>query len=509
MKHRLMAKVCARIHSSFVVFFISALMCLDFAGSAVAASLYSFNPSASTPTLADAARTNRTSIDVRDLAELGDLTTLDQPHEFAAGMWPWFTRLRSEAGDLYRLGLSASDVVSDGLLHTYLTVAEARFTFVHVTQTFFKLDAPIQSITVEPVVLPSSEAGKPAASFPSSAVLFALISCGMIGMVSRGETMAKKSYRANDARPSGAARLIGVLSPDPAFAKNLEMQLRQGSYEVRVASSASEIVAATDPTAFVLMVVDHRAQDWDMLRTDPLLRRVSLMGVVPTGQLYTEGQCLSDLDRGFDGVHDFRDGNGLFLARVRAYLRRADGGVERRGVYQVGDVQLDADAHAVTISGREVKLSTKPFAILAALMREPSKVFRRSELVNLVWGQDFAVGGHALDVHIHALRQQLDREPNHRCRLMTIKGVGFKLKPLSAGKPVSEPMVSQSMLPMAANAGMLLSSTAGQHEGGRIPFKASPFRDMTHRHKPSVRRRPRLLGKAVAPSLRHAAALAG
>lgn len=509
MKHRLMAKICARMRSSLVVFFISALMCLDFAGSAMAASLYSFNTSAPASILADIAFTNSTSMDVRDLAENGDLTTLDQPHEFATGMWPWFTKLRSEAGDLYRLGLSASDVVSDGLLHTYLTVAEARFTFFYVTQTFFKLDAPIQSITVEPVVLPSSEAGKPAASFPSSAVLFALISCGMIAMVSRGETMAKKSYCANDALPSGAARLIGVLSPDPVFAKNLEMQLRQGSYEVRVASSASEIVTATDPTSFVLMVVDHRVQDWDMLRTDPLLRRVSLMGVVPTGQLYTEEHCLSDLDRGFDGVHDFRDGNALFLARVRAYLRRADGGVGHRGVYQVGAVQLDADTHEVKISGREVKLSAKPFAILAALMREPSKVFRRSELVNLVWGPDFAVGSHALDVHVHALRQQLDREPSHRCRLMTIKGVGFKLTPLSTVKPMLETGVSQPMLPMAANAGLLLNSTAGELEGVRIPIKESPLRTSTHWRKPSARRRPRSLRKTVAPSHRHAVALAG
>ncbi|MGE0470685.1 MAG: winged-helix domain-containing protein [Nitrospira sp.] len=509
MKRRLMAKMYARVRSGLVVFFISALMCLDFAGSAMAASLYSFNTSAPASILADIAFTNSTSMDVRDLAENGDLTTVDQRKDFRTTMRPWFTKLSAGASDWYRFSVSTSDFLNHGIPNTYLTVAEVRFTFFHIAQTFFELNAPIQSVTAEPVALPSGEAGNSGSSFPSSAVLFGLVSLGMIGMVSRGETVPRKSHSATDSRPSGAARLIGVLSTDPVFAKDIEMQLRQGSYDVRTAGSASEIVTASNPTAFMLMVVDHRVQDWDMLRTDPLLRRVSLMGVVPPGQLYTEEHCLSDLDRGFDGVHDFRDGNGLFLARVRAYLRRADGGVGHRGVYQVGAVQLDADTHEVKISGREVKLSAKPFAILAALMREPSKVFRRSELVNLVWGPDFAVGSHALDVHVHALRQQLDREPSHRCRLMTIKGVGFKLTPLSTVKPMLETGVSQPMLPMAANAGLLLNSTAGELEGVRIPIKESPLRTSTHWRKPSARRRPPSLRKTVAPSHRHAVALAG
>lgn len=304
-------------------------------------------------------------------------------------------------------------------------------------------------------------------------------------------------------------RVIGVVSPDSVSAKDIEAQLRQAGYDVRVAGSASEIIAATDPAAFMLMVVDHRVRDWDMLRTDPVLRRIALMGVVSHGHPYTEDQCLSDLERGMDGVHDFRDGNGLFLARIRAYVRRVDRDAMRRGVFQVGTMRLDTDTHEVTISGREVKFSAKPFAILAALMREPSKFFSRSELIDLVWGRDIAVGGHALDVHIHALRQQLDREPNHHCRLITIKGVGFKLKPVPAATSVSETGVGQSMPPMAANASALLNSAAGRLEGVYVPFTESSLSTVKNWRNPSLRRRSRTLRKTVAPSHRHAAALVG
>jgi len=380
------------------------------------------------------------------------------------------------------------------------SIAESRLTIFRLAQTFLELETPALSVAAEPVALQRSESVKSGSSFPSPAVLFALVSFGMIGVVSRSVTVSRRSSiaSANQASVSGAARVIGVLSPDPVFARAIEAQLRQASYDVRAAGSASEIVAIADPAAFMLVVVDHRVQDWDMLRTDPLLRKISLMGVVPRGHLYTEDQCLTDLERGMDGLHDFREGEGLFLARVHAYVRRVDRDAMRRGVYQVGAVQLDSDTHEVTISGRAVKLSAKPFAILAALMREPSKIFRRSELVNLVWGQDFAVGGHALDVHIHALRQQLDREPNHRCRLITIKGVGFKLKPLSVATSVLEPDAGQAMRPVVA-----IEAVPG-------PLAESSLVTGRNWRKPSARYRGRSHRKAVVRSRHHAAAaLAG
>ena len=397
---------------------------------------------------------------------------------------------------------SPPSVVTDVALESGSSIAESRLTIFRLAQTFLELEAPVQSVAAEPVALRSGHSVPSSSSFPSPAILFALVSFGMIGLVSRSETVSRKSNGAAVTKPavSGAAPVIGVLSSDPVFAKAIETQLRQANYDVWTAGSASEMVAVADPAACMLMVVDYRVQDWDMLRTDPLLRKISLMGVVPRGQLYTEDQCLSDLERGFDGLHDFREGESLFLARVQAYVRRVDRDAMRRGVYQVGAVQLDADAHEVTISGRAVNLSAKPFAILAALMREPSKIFSRRELVDLVWGRDFAVGGHALDVHIHALRQQLDREPDHHCRLMTIKGVGFKLKPLSAVNPV---------MPVVPHASALLCSVAGRPEGVQVTFAESSVAIAKDWRKPSLRRRARTFRKPLVASHRHAAALAG
>lgn len=228
-----------------------------------------------------------------------------------------------------------------------------------------------------------------------------------------------------------SAHLVVVLSPDADFAGEIQERLRRAGHTARHTSATSGIFAMTDPRSLSLVLVDHRIRDWNMLRTEPSLRHVLLMVVIPFGCSYTEDHGIGDLELGIDGIHDLRDGFRLLTAKVGAYLRRARSYRIRRGTYQVGAIELDDDALEVTISGRPVTLSAKPFAILAALMREPSKVLSRSELIDRIWGQDFSVGEHTLDVHIHTIRKELNREPNRLCELITVKRVGFKLKPAS------------------------------------------------------------------------------
>ncbi len=276
----------------------------------------------------------------------------------------------------------------------------------------------------------------PVSAPPSSGLLFATALVGMLGTmpVVRGESRFKRASHTIEFEPPRpcSPQSVVVLSSDAAVAGDLQKHLHGAGYEARIIAAVSEIFAVTDPASLLLIIVDRRTQDWDMLRTDPSLRHVLLMAVVPSGCLYTDDHFISDLERGIDGVHDLRDGHRLLVAKVGAYLRRAGRHDKDRGVYQVGAVELDGDAHEVKIAGRQVKLSAKPFAILTVLMREPSKIFSRSKLLDLVWGTDCAVCAHTVDVHVHALRQQLDREPNRLCELLTINRVGFTLRPVSS-----------------------------------------------------------------------------
>lgn len=295
--------------------------------------------------------------------------------------------------------------------------------------------SPVQ-LQADAVDLKSRSPVVPVSAPPSSGLLFVTALVGMLGTVTavRGESRFKRAVHTSDCDPPRLCSSVSVvvLSSDVTLAGDLEEHLHRAGYEARVAAATNEIFTITDPASLLLVLVDCRTQDWDMLRTDSSLHHVLLMAVVPPDCFYTECHFIADLERGMDGAHDLQDGHRLLVAKVSAYLRRARCESARRGVYHVGAIELDGDAHEVTIAGRQVKLTTKPFAILSVLMREPSKVFSRSKLIDLVWGPDIVVGEHTVDVHVHVLRQLLDREPNRLCELLTINRVGFTLRPVSS-----------------------------------------------------------------------------
>lgn len=271
----------------------------------------------------------------------------------------------------------------------------------------------------------------PVAPTPSAGLLFAPLVIGLLGVLLRERQTrvlsGSDTESMTDQYPSKSPCLL-LLSADSVFVHEVQELIHHGGYPTHVTADVTETLAISERMSLALLLVDRRVPDWDMLRTSSPLKHVPLIALATTGTRCTEEHWLSDLERGADGTYDWHAGSRLFLAKLRAYLRRTGHMVTARAVYQVGSVRLDSDRREVTIAGERLQLSDKPFMLLKTLMQAPARVFRRSELVDRVWGPRFAIGKHTLDVHVHTLRRHLDRDPHRRCRLITIKGVGFKLK---------------------------------------------------------------------------------
>jgi two-component system response regulator MprA len=117
------------------------------------------------------------------------------------------------------------------------------------------------------------------------------------------------------------------------------------------------------------------------------------------------------------------------LARVRALLRRAGGGVSRGSAETLAfdDLALDFASRTVTRDGMAVELTAREFDLLALLMRHPNQVLTRSTLMERVWGDDFFGESNVLEVVIGNLRRSL--EAGDRPRLIqTVRGVGYVLR---------------------------------------------------------------------------------
>lgn len=119
----------------------------------------------------------------------------------------------------------------------------------------------------------------------------------------------------------------------------------------------------------------------------------------------------------------------VFLARVRALLRRAEAGIETRNPESliVGGLHMDLKAHKVACNGQEIQLTLSEFKLLRALIENQGRVLSRDKLIELVQGEGVAVVDRAIDTHVFGLRKKLGD-----CSevIETIRGVGYRVKPV-------------------------------------------------------------------------------
>jgi two-component system, OmpR family, response regulator MprA len=113
-------------------------------------------------------------------------------------------------------------------------------------------------------------------------------------------------------------------------------------------------------------------------------------------------------------------------ARLRAIMRRHVDGVDGR-VLRFAELELDPDAHAVRIGGREVELTRTEFQLLEILMLNPRRVLSSELIYDRVWGYDFGPSGNALRVYIGYLRRKLEAGGERRL-IQTVHGVGYVLR---------------------------------------------------------------------------------
>jgi len=115
------------------------------------------------------------------------------------------------------------------------------------------------------------------------------------------------------------------------------------------------------------------------------------------------------------------------LGRVRALLRRREldrGGPVRR---RIGGLELDPYRHRVAVDGEERALTPSEFKLLALLASEPERAFSRREIMQHLWESQYVGDQRACDLHVSNLRRKIERDADRPERIVTVRGVGYKL----------------------------------------------------------------------------------
>jgi DNA-binding response OmpR family regulator len=94
---------------------------------------------------------------------------------------------------------------------------------------------------------------------------------------------------------------------------------------------------------------------------------------------------------------------------------------------RVADVEVDPQRMRVTVAGRAVELTPTEFQLLAALARQPGRVFTRGQLLDAIHGVAIESYERAIDAHVKNIRKKLEPEPGKPRYVLTVHGVGYRL----------------------------------------------------------------------------------
>jgi DNA-binding response OmpR family regulator len=235
----------------------------------------------------------------------------------------------------------------------------------------------------------------------------------------------------DDALPSTHILLV---DDDALLRRSLAFNLGQAGYRVSPLATAEDALALAKRDRPDLILLDIGLPGMDGLDA---LRRFRDQVDVPVIFVTARRRGLDEvlgLELGADDYVTKPFDLDVLLARIKVVLRRSqrlEAGAEQAGPLVVGDLTVDPLAHVVNVGGRPVDLAPREFALLHALALERGRVVSTDDLLARVWGAEYEGEPQVVYVHIRWLREKLERDPNDPQRIVTVRGVGYKLQPVS------------------------------------------------------------------------------
>jgi DNA-binding response OmpR family regulator len=216
-----------------------------------------------------------------------------------------------------------------------------------------------------------------------------------------------------------------VVDDEPNIADLVELYLRRDGFRVLKAANGEDGLKAVADHRPRLIVLDVGLPDVDGLEVCRRLRASSNIPVIFLTARDTEVDRVLGLELGADDYVAKPFSPAELVARVKAVLRRSEGGAAPSEMVQVGGVTIDIGRREVRVDDTPVPFTTKEFDLLRFLAERPGLALSRQQILDGVWGYDWFGDIRTVDVHIAQVRKKVDAA----VRIDTVRGVGYRLDP--------------------------------------------------------------------------------
>ncbi|MFN8457924.1 MAG: response regulator transcription factor [Anaerolineae bacterium] len=202
--------------------------------------------------------------------------------------------------------------------------------------------------------------------------------------------------------------------------------LEHAGFTVLAAETGQTALATTRSAKPNLVVLDLGLPDMDGLDVIRAVRKESNVPIIVLTARGEETDKLVGLELGADDYLTKPFSPKELVARVRAVLRRAETTPAVEELIHIGEVKLDVPRLRATLGQRPIELTPTEFELLAALARQPGRIFTRAQLLDAVHGIAFESYERAIDAHIKNIRRKLEPNPREPRYILTVYGVGYK-----------------------------------------------------------------------------------
>ena len=222
---------------------------------------------------------------------------------------------------------------------------------------------------------------------------------------------------------------ILVVDDDALMRRSLVFNLEQAGFRAAAAQSAEDGLLLARQTAPDLVLLDIGLPGMDGLDAIKRFKEQFHLPVIFVTARRRNLDEVVGLELGADDYITKPFDVDVLIAHIKAVLRRREPAVAATAAasIQVGDLSLDPGAHTVSVGGKSIELSPKEFKLLQMLAQEPGRVQSVDDLLAGVWGAEFVGQPQVVYVHIRWLREKLESDPQHPRRILTVRGIGYKL----------------------------------------------------------------------------------
>lgn len=222
---------------------------------------------------------------------------------------------------------------------------------------------------------------------------------------------------------------ILVVDDETKIVDVVKSYLESSGYPVSEAFDGKQALEMFERVNPALIILDLMLPDITGEEVCRTIRKRSMVPIIMLTAKVEEEHILKGLDIGADDYVTKPFSPRQLIARVGALLRRSTGdNLPLSGIvsFNKGDLVVDCSGYEVKKAGKILNLTPNEFKILFALIKYPTKVFTREELINAIKSEDADVYDRTIDTHIKNLRQKIETDSKNPVYIITVHGVGYR-----------------------------------------------------------------------------------